>query len=62
MVSVESVEHEVPLGLADVKKGFDLKLKTADGEASLKFKEFVPNASYKFVKNKYFIILFFFLR
>ena len=41
----------MPLGLADVKKGFDLKLKTADGEASLKFKEFVPNASYKFVND-----------
>ena len=47
----EEISSAMPLGLADVKKGFDLKLKAADGEASLKFKEFVPNASYKFVND-----------
>ena len=50
--SGEEVSTALPLGLADIKKGFDLKLKIADSEANLRFKEFVPNASYKFVDDK----------
>ena len=48
----EEINAALPLGLSDAKKGFDLKLKIADNEANLKFKEFVPNASYKFVDDK----------
>ena len=48
----EEISSAIPLGLADVKNGFDLKLKMANDEASLKFKEFVPNASYKFVNDE----------
>ncbi|MGP1360275.1 cytochrome c biogenesis protein CcsA [Campylobacter sp.] len=50
--SGEEVSAALPLGLTDIKNGFDLKLKIADSEANLRFKEFVPNASYKFVDDK----------
>ena len=50
--SGEEISSAMPMGLPDIKKGFDLKLKIANDEASLKFKEFVPNASYKFVDDE----------